>query len=238
MAEEINSYSDAQQKTNVFMPKTYKIQRFSDLNLEVLKRDFIDAGNPVILTGFAKSWPAIKWTLLELKKQVGLNVINVRRKTNLEEYKVGQKYDIEKMKFEDYIDNILKDNKKSKGSYMAVQNIKQAFPQLQDDVLVPEFVGKMHAGPFLWIAKEGHYEFCHFDPDDNCLIVLNGRKKVRLYGCQLDPMYPNKLGSKGRTIQSQVFCDDPDLKEFPQFENVSCYEVQIIVRTVLDWYKL
>eukprot|EP00794_Sanderia_malayensis_P014874 gene14874-16420_t len=133
------------------------------------------------------------------------------------------------MKFENYIENIMRNSKKSKGSYMAVQNIKQAFPQLQDELPIPEFVGKMHAGPFLWIAKQDHYEFCHFDPDDNLLIVLNGRKRVRLFGCNLKSMYPNKLGSKGRTIQSQVFCDDPNLEKYPDFDKNPCYEVNISV---------
>ena len=212
-------------KTNKFTPKTLPIVKLDASEIEVFKKEYLDRGKPAILSGFAESWPAIKWTLSNLKERVGDNFINVRRNTNLDEYKVGQKYNIEKMKFQDYIENILSESKKSKGSYMAVQNIKQAFPQIDKEVVVPEFVGKMHAGPFLWIANKGHYEFCHFDPDDNCLVVLNGSKNVRLYGCDQTTMYPNQLGSKGRTIQSQVFCDDADLEMFPNFINATSYEV-------------
>ena len=37
---------------------------------------------------------------------------------------------------------------------------------------VPPLVGKLHAGPFMWIAPKGHYEYCHMDPDDNFLLIL------------------------------------------------------------------
>ena len=41
-----------------------------------------------------------------------------------------------------------------------------------------EQYGKLHLGPYLWLALKGHYEFCHFDPDDNFLIMIKGRKQV------------------------------------------------------------
>ena len=44
------------------------------------------------------------------------------------------------------------------------KNIKQAFPPLKDINCVPKYVEKVHAGPFLWVAREGHYEYTHYDP--------------------------------------------------------------------------
>lgn len=208
-----------------FVTKTFPIPRMDGIDIDTFKREYLQERKPLILTGYAKNWPAFNWTLQNLKEIAGENTINVRRNTNIEDYKVGQKYNIEKMKFGEYIDNIVQNNKKSKSSYMAVQNIKQAFPQLEDQIHIPEFVEKMHAGPFLWIANKGHYEFCHFDPDDNCLVILNGRKKVMLFGSDLNSMYPNKIGSKGKTIQSQVFVDEPDLDRFPNFKHANCFEV-------------
>eukprot|EP01121_Diplochlamys_sp_Union-15-3_P021656 TRINITY_DN8887_c0_g1_i1.p1 TRINITY_DN8887_c0_g1~~TRINITY_DN8887_c0_g1_i1.p1 ORF type:complete len:279 (+),score=42.77 TRINITY_DN8887_c0_g1_i1:264-1100(+) len=105
--------------------------------------------------------------------------------------------------------------------YMAVQNLKRAFPQLVDDYPLPPYVGKLHGGPHLWIGCTGHYEFCHFDPDDGLLSIITGRKKVTLFSYNyLKHLYPNPLGSPGRTVQSQVNCDDPDLERFPLFEEV------------------
>jgi len=77
--------------------------------------------------------------------------------------------------------------------------------------------------------RAGHYEYTHLDPDDNTLCVIRGRKLVRLYGCDVHSMKPNGLGSKGRTIQSQIDCDkernDLDLtdEEFEKFKNTTCH---------------
>ena len=67
-------------------------------------------------------------------------------------------------------------------------------------------------------------EYCHMDPDDGLLVMLQGRKHVRLYGCDPEPLYPNALGSKGRTVQSQVNSDDPDLEQHPLYADVTCQE--------------
>lgn len=127
------------------------------------------------------------------------------------------------------MDDLLAGNERCRNSYMAVQNLRKAFPQVLDELKVAPFVQKLHGGPFLWIARAGHYEYCHLDPDDNVLSVYRGRKLVRLYGCDVDSMKPNKLGSNGRTIQSQIDCDksvdqlDLTDKEFQKFKANTCH---------------
>lgn len=83
--------------------------------------------------------------------------------------------------------------------YMAVQNVKRTFPELVEDLEpLPKYIGKVHMGPYLWIAAPGHFEYCHVDPDDGLLMMAQGRKRVRLYSwIHLNDMYPNPLGSKG-----------------------------------------
>lgn len=103
------------------------------------------------------------------------------------------------------MDNLEALNKKAQSSYLAVQNMRRSLPQIAGDLVMPPLVGKIHGGPFLWLAPKGHYEYSHVDPDDGLLMILRGSKHVRLHSPdQLDRMYPNSLGSKGRTIQSQV----------------------------------
>ena len=70
----------------------------------------------------------------------------------------------------------------------------------------------------MWVALKNHYEFCHYDPDDNFLIMIQGRKQVRLFGYDhLNSLYPNPMGSYGKTIQSQVDLDNVDKVRFVNF---------------------
>ena len=70
-------------------------------------------------------------------------------------------------------------------------------------------------------------EYCHFDPDDGLLVVLQGHKQVRLFGCDLESLYPNTLGSKGRTVQATVNCEQPDLDAHPKFRQAICSYTQL-----------
>jgi hypothetical protein len=107
-----------------------------------------------------------------------------------------------------------------------VASLQQAFPQLLEDIPFPKYLthnGKLHLGPYMWVALKGHYEFCHFDPDDNFVVMLQGRKQLRLFGLNnIEALYPNPLGSHGKTIQSQVNLDHPDLDKFPLFKETDC----------------
>ena len=61
----------------------------------------------------------------------GENEVYVRKNTALETYKNGKQYCIVSMKFGKYVAEMRKGTKLSKNMYLAVQNIKKAFPQLQ-----------------------------------------------------------------------------------------------------------
>ena len=190
------------------------------------ERIYLNGEKPVIIENYIEDLPARYWNLSSLKEKAGHNNVFVRRNTSEESYKTGKKYNIESMLFSEYINNLESDTKKAKDCYLAVQNIRKALPELEQDFKIPEYVQKLHGGPFLWLAPKGHYEFCHFDPDDNILIVLSGKKHVRLYrALDLKKLYPNPLGSMGKTIQSQVNCNEPDQNKYPEFSDAICYEV-------------
>ena len=116
------------------------------------------SGTPLVIEGGLDNWPAINWTLESLKEKVGGNEVNVRVNTNCEEYRVGvillfwmvvtccqryyttvivslfqsgRQYNFKQIKFGRYIDDLIAGNARSKNSYLAVQNIKKALPQLQ-----------------------------------------------------------------------------------------------------------
>ena len=45
---------------------------------------------------------------------------------------------------------------------------------------------------------------------------------MRLFGHDLENLYPNPRGSHGKTVQSRVDCDNPDLKAYPNFPQAVC----------------
>lgn len=210
--------------------KNVKIPVLDSLSEEEFNATYFKDGKPVIIRKSIEKWPARNWDLDSLQVKLGSTPIHVRTNTNCMQYRTGQQYNIRQTTFNDYISDIRNSNKRARSSYMAVQNIKKALPQLEEDIQIPEYVGKVHGGPFLWIANKDHYEYNHYDPDDGLLIVVNGEKKVRLFGCcDLDNLYPNDLGTKGRTVQSRVNFgeeEDEDIDayvDFPMFKQATCH---------------
>lgn len=99
------------------------------------------------------------WSLDYLSKRCGANKVHVRRNTMANAYKVGQAYFAEETTFQSYVDDLLAENELSKNSYLAVQNLRKAFPQVFEELKVAPFVQKLHGGPFLWIARAGRLSF-------------------------------------------------------------------------------
>lgn len=197
-----------------------------DLSPDDFEELYFRRAKPVVITGVTDGWPCRQWTIESLMERVGDNKVFIRGKTNQEDYRVGKAYSIRKDTFRNYCKDLLAGNSRAKSSYLAVASLQQAFPQLLEDVPLPDYLthnGKLHLGPYMWVALKGHYEFCHFDPDDNFLFMVTGKKQVRLFGLySIECLYPNPLGSHGKTIQSQVNLDQPDLERFPLFSRAKC----------------
>jgi len=165
------------------------------------------------------------WTVEYMNERCGNNFIQIRKNTHINEYRVGKKYNIEQCKFSKYASLLLADSKEASKYYLAAQNLHVAFREVEEEFTIPCYVEKIHHGPFLWVGAKNHYEFCHVDPDDGIICMLKGKKVVRLYSNkQFRHLYPNPLGAKGRTIQSQVNCDKPSEALNPLFFEAICHE--------------
>nr|CAB3258455.1 lysine-specific demethylase 8 [Phallusia mammillata] len=196
----------------------------TQLTLEQFEEKFLRPGHPVVLQGVLPNLPLSKWTMEYLSKTVGNNEVNVRGKTDQADYKTGKSYTIRQTTFQEYVDDLKRKTHRGTTSYMAVQNISKTFPQLQEECILPNIIGKIHNSPFLWVGHKGHYEYCHYDPDASMLMMIEGEKQARLFSCSdHENLYPNPLGSKGKTIQSQVDCDNPNMNKFPKFANATCH---------------
>ena len=108
-----------------------------------------------------------QWTIQNLMDRVGDNEVLIRGKTNHEDYKLGKAYTIRRDTFRNYCKDLLSNNARARSSYLAVASLSQAFPQLKDELPINDYIksnGKIHLGPYMWVALKGHYEFCHYDP--------------------------------------------------------------------------
>jgi len=181
---------------------------------------------PVIIEGSLEELDCRKWSLNFLKDKIGACPVQCRGKTDLESYRKGIKYCIHETTVGEYIADLQNGHKRSTSRYLAAQNIKRAFPQIGDASFVPKFISenKIHAGPFLWIARNGHYEYTHVDPDEGCLMILEGEKSVRLISnVHWDVLEPNALGSLGRTVQSSVDLENPTPSQKEALKMVNCH---------------
>lgn len=205
-----------------------EVERVSSLSGEDFEHDYLVPGHPVVIENYFQTLPSSKWNLQYLLENVPDNEVNVRGQTDSQAYKLGKSYTLRKTTLSEYVRDLQDGNYKGRSSYMAVQNISKVFPQLVDECVMPKYIGKPHNGPFLWIAHKGHYEFCHFDPDEGMLMMIEGEKEIKMF-CSSDllKLYPNALGSKGKTIQSQVDCNEPDYSRFPDFKDTICYHCNL-----------
>ena len=85
------------------------------------------------------------------------------------------------------------------------------------------------------MPKFTHLLFFSLNPDDNFLVIIRGRKRVRLFGHHnLQSLYPNPLGSYGKTIQSRVDLDNVDPVKFPSFAHPTNGKKLVCQQTVLQ----
>jgi len=129
----------------------YNHENFLLNHLSANKPLVIRQALPVFDTGTAYQ----NWSLDYLTQKCGHNKVHVRRNTTADEYKTGQAYFAEEVDFNSYVTDLLANNERSHNSYLAVQNLRKAFPQIFVELKPAPFIQKLHGGPFLWIARAG-----------------------------------------------------------------------------------
>ncbi len=133
----------------------------SEYSHEDFLRNHLSGNKPLVireaLSIFDTGTSYKHWSVEYLTQKCGHNKVHVRRNTNANEYKTGQAYFAEEVEFRSYVNDLLANNQKSQNSYMAVQNLRKAFPQIFEELKPAPFVEKLHGGPFLWISRAGNY---------------------------------------------------------------------------------
>ena len=190
-------------------------------SIELFNELHLNQHVPCVIRNCLNELSTSKWDLDYILNKCGHKTVSARLGTNSDSYIKGKAYSLTDIKVSKYINNLKENNETSKNCYLAVQNIKHSLPELQEELErngIPEYIQKLHSGPFLWIARKDHYEYMHVDPDEGFLMICYGRKRCKLfsYENELNDMEPHKLGSLGRTIQSNVDlrnCNPPEWRE-------------------------
>jgi len=192
-------------------------------------QDYMKKQEPVILEGCCDHWPALKiWSVDYLRQVAGHRTVPVEIGSRYTDDAWGQKL----MTISDFIDNYIinYENSPSKG-YLAQHQLFDQIPELKEDLCVPDYCSLSNASEEnidinAWIGPSATVSPCHFDPKQNLLTQVVGRKYIRLY----HPKYSQYLypydNSSILTNTSQVDVENPDVSKFPFFHeaDLQCQE--------------
>ena len=197
---------------------------------EEFRERFIVPRRPVIVTGALDGWPALRrWTADHLSATLGDRRIKVQRldHDNITRYELKT---LEEVRFDDFIAAI-REVPPVKRYYLVIGNIhvvdnfprrfaKPVFPELFPDLEIPAFVDARRLLEInLWVGYSGAVSNLHFDPIDNCLCMIRGRKHLRLFAPeQWSHLHlPSTFGLEN-PLHSPVDAARPDYERFPNFQ--------------------
>jgi hypothetical protein len=189
------------------------------------------AAKPIIIEGFVRTWPAAQlWTLDYLRshlaeRPVSAAVLGPEGVTTLDACNETT------LPFTTLVDRLLTQTgrpAKAGDVYLAQGgSLLQDDPAIQTllaDVVVPDVPLAMKAAT-LWMGSGGNASYLHFDPMENVLAMLQGRKRLVLIPpgqtAKVYPIYdPDPLGSAANLRH-------PDLTRHPRLQQVPYWEVDL-----------
>lgn len=125
------------------------------------------------------------------------------------------------MPFKKYIERLESQDENGNKLYLQQMPIKALCPELLADfIFVSNYLkDKKDIIMNIWIGPKNAISPLHFDYENNFLIQLHGKKKIRLYSpSQTKYLYPRPSFLKFNHI-SKINMEEPCPKEFPKFYN-------------------
>lgn len=217
----------------------------ASLAVDEFLASFYDPGQPVVVRGGVADWPALarwRWGYLaesfsEFPDHQGARL---RKGTRSQDYREGRLVaspGIPPMEVVDFLQR-LEDGWAGTQDYylpmvflgaagsVAEGRAEPVGSRLARDISSPPWMGVLHRGPYGWFGPADHYEFNHFDSDDNFLCMVSGQKRVRLLAPEnLSLLHADS--HSGYAIQSPIDLDNPDLERFPEARKLKVLEVTL-----------
>ncbi|MDX1683757.1 MAG: cupin-like domain-containing protein [Saprospiraceae bacterium] len=203
--------------------KLFKIERRSGLGPEEFKKEYLSRKRPVVLTDFAKDWPATeKWTFDFLRAEYGHIEVPLFDKKFSEPGKTYMTPTM-KMKFGDYLTLIENEPTELR---MFLFNIFRHAPELVSDVRRPTIMkGFLNEYPFMFFGGMGSSVKMHYDIDCSNVFLtqFQTRKKITLFS----PDQSKFLYHLPFTVASLVDMEEPDIEKYPALKKVRGWETVI-----------
>lgn len=201
-----------------------------DVVESISRQDFLQnyfyPQKPCIIKGLIKNTPAEKWDFDYMKKELGhVNVDvfdNTINKTSA--YVQGDK----KMKFSEFIDEILKNEDKCPYRLFLFNGFKHS-EQLRNDFPCPEiFKGILDDMGFMFFGGRNTVVRMHYDIDMSAVLHTHffGKKRVLLIPYEYTP-YMYRPYFNTYSIADFSYIDDIDYNKYPALKKVKAYDIML-----------
>ena len=219
------------------------IDRLHQPSPDVFYRKCVRRNTPVVITGVANKWPAVRrWSPEYFRAAFGNARVMFTAwesdspKNDPEDYYQNRKRLCSRLgHFIDYLHSGVDVSR----NYITQFPIFREIPQLKDDTQplerymnIPRYLPvparkKLQKTPTMWLGPAQTVTPIHFDSADNLLVQIYGRKKLTLVSpAQSDRLYYPCL-RLGHVIYSPVDVEEPDYDRFPLYQQATPFAVML-----------
>eukprot|EP00112_Aurelia_sp_Birch-Aquarium-sp1_P010423 Seg2224.2 transcript_id=Seg2224.2/GoldUCD/mRNA.D3Y31 product="Lysine-specific demethylase 8" protein_id=Seg2224.2/GoldUCD/D3Y31 len=169
--------------------------------------NYVVAHKPVVIKGYAKTWPAYHlWTDEYLKEKYGNTTMHMETKDDDKENIPPSK------NFGAFIDSY-RDEKST--LYM----VDEVLPEMREEIVLPlclrcEEIDRSFFVSYFWLSGGNTHSTAHIDTDENLLCVLNGHKRAVM----VSPIYSSNLYADESKVKgvSNINTSAVDLEKYPE----------------------
>lgn len=201
------------------------IERIAPPSAEAFYKNYVVPGKPVVVTGFVNKWPGFgKWTIDYLVNTIGDRKIPITTIVDGDYCNATRS----EMKLAEYIRYLETGQDPRKKLYLAELPVHKYFTDLEDEMVIPEFViskKETSCKSAFYVGKNNFSQLHYHQYGSAVNCVLYGEKTIRLFPpSETRFLYKYPWYSKMRNM-SKTTALMPDPTVFPDFNKAAYGEV-------------